>query len=242
MKRAPSRRREERDARVDWILDAALDLAVREGLGALTTPRLARELGYTPAAFYRYFESKDALLLALETRTAQRYYARFFEVFASARHALDDLRTLGGQPRVRALARIALLAKVYASLAKEEPAHFRLVGVLVTGDRSWMKGTGAEKLEAHVLERIAEVVVLFAEAEELSALARGNPVERLMILWVSLHAVLAAAPLAEAHPELLDLDAMGAELLRALLVGWGADPREVTAATRAIARPTSPRR
>src|SRR5262245_1975511 len=99
----PSRRRDERDARVEWILDAALEIVVAEGSAALTTPALAKRLGYTPAAFYRYFESKDALLAALEMRTAERVYGRYFEALAAARSRIEP-RLVRASARVRALA------------------------------------------------------------------------------------------------------------------------------------------
>lgn len=44
------------------VLEAALKLGDSEGLEALSVRRLARELGVTPMALYRYVESKDDLL------------------------------------------------------------------------------------------------------------------------------------------------------------------------------------
>jgi AcrR family transcriptional regulator len=225
--RLTGRRGEERDARIDWILDAALEIVVAEGLGALTTPRLAKQIGYTPAAFYRYFDSKDALLLALETRTAERFYARFFAAFAEARRAARSPRT----PKVLALTEIVLLARTYAAVAAEEPKRFRLVSALVTGDRSWMRGESEDRLREQFRPRIIEVIGYFVEAENVGALTRGDAVRRAMTLWVALHAILAAAPMAAAHGDLLDLEGMREELLRTMLVGWGAAPKDVTAAT-----------
>jgi len=50
------------------ILDAALEVAEREGPGALTVRRLGLELGVDPTAFYRHFRDKDELVLALGDR------------------------------------------------------------------------------------------------------------------------------------------------------------------------------
>lgn len=47
------------------IVEAALALASREGGAALTVRRLGRELEADPAALYRFFRSKDDLLLML---------------------------------------------------------------------------------------------------------------------------------------------------------------------------------
>lgn len=227
--RARTRRAEERDARIDWILDVALEVVVGEGLAALTTPALAKRLRYTPAALYRYFDSKDALLLALETRTAERYYARFFAAFEAARARLPRMR-----PRIHALAELVVLTRIYAGLARAEPSQFKLVSVLVTGDRSWMRGAAARRLEANVLPQIASLVALFSAAETRGALAPGSAPRRLMTLWLALHAILAAAPLAHAHPQLLDVPAIGDELVMSLLRGWGASARNIAVATRAV--------
>lgn len=47
------------------ILDAARRVAARDGARNLSLRAAAAEAGFAPAALYSYFESKDALLLAL---------------------------------------------------------------------------------------------------------------------------------------------------------------------------------
>ena len=46
----------------DQVLSSALSIADREGSEALAIRRVARELGVTPMALYRYVESKEELL------------------------------------------------------------------------------------------------------------------------------------------------------------------------------------
>jgi len=219
------RRKRERDARVDWILDAALEIVASHGISSLTTPRLAKELGYTPAAFYRYFSSKDDLLLALETRTAARFYTEFFDALSVSRAKSSRL-----SPRASSLRDIVLLARTYKHLARLRPTEFRLVGMLVTGDRTWWKGPGVTKLLSLVLPRVAEVIGYFAAAERTGALSSGDASKRAMTAWLSIHAVLAADRLAAMHPDLFDLDALLDELLSTLLLGWKAKPVEVRVA------------
>lgn len=50
------------------VIDAALDLADRDGIDALTMRRLAGELGVDPMAIYNHVDGKDALLDALAAR------------------------------------------------------------------------------------------------------------------------------------------------------------------------------
>src|SRR3954451_549632 len=52
------------------ILAAALDLARREGPGALSMRRIAQELDVWPMSLYRHFRDKDELLDALAGEAA----------------------------------------------------------------------------------------------------------------------------------------------------------------------------
>jgi AcrR family transcriptional regulator len=54
------------------ILSAALALADRGGLDALSMRRLAQELDVWPMSIYRYFQDKEALLDALGDAAAER--------------------------------------------------------------------------------------------------------------------------------------------------------------------------
>jgi AcrR family transcriptional regulator len=71
--------RKERTRRA--ILDAALELTRDHSLVALSLRQVAKEVGIVPTAFYRHFESIDALGLALVD-----------ESFASLRAMLRDVR------------------------------------------------------------------------------------------------------------------------------------------------------
>ncbi len=50
------------------ILDRALDLVRENGLGGLTTKKVAERVGFTEAALYRHFPSKKALILGMMDR------------------------------------------------------------------------------------------------------------------------------------------------------------------------------
>ena len=74
------------------VIEAALELGDREGLEGLSLRQLARELGVTPMALYRYVESKEALLAAVAERV--------FEDFELPTEIEDDWRE-----QMKALAR-----------------------------------------------------------------------------------------------------------------------------------------
>ena len=62
---APSRRERLRDTTLSEIKHAARAQVVSEGIGALSLRAVARDLGMSAPAIYRYFDSREALIIAL---------------------------------------------------------------------------------------------------------------------------------------------------------------------------------
>ncbi|MFE6995792.1 TetR/AcrR family transcriptional regulator [Microbacterium sp. NPDC057659] len=55
-----------REMSVERIVDAAVELADAEGIGAVSMAAVAAKLGFTPMSLYRYVSAKDDLLLLME--------------------------------------------------------------------------------------------------------------------------------------------------------------------------------
>jgi AcrR family transcriptional regulator len=55
-----------REMSVERIVDAAVELADAEGLGAVSMAAVAAKLGFTPMSLYRYVSAKDDLLLLMQ--------------------------------------------------------------------------------------------------------------------------------------------------------------------------------
>ena len=62
-----SRRQRLHDATAEEIKSVARGLMTREGTASLNLRAIAREMGMTPSALYRYYPSRDAILTALIT-------------------------------------------------------------------------------------------------------------------------------------------------------------------------------
>ncbi len=62
--------------RQEDILDRALELAASTGLAELTMKKIAARVGFSEAAIYRHFPTKQALLLALMARLETRLVRR----------------------------------------------------------------------------------------------------------------------------------------------------------------------
>jgi AcrR family transcriptional regulator len=92
------------------LVDAALDLIAEKGPAGFTFAEAARQAGVSPAAPYRHFRDRDALMADV----ARRGFERFEKELAAA---WDE-----GRPTLRqAFERIG---KAYLAFARNEPAYF----------------------------------------------------------------------------------------------------------------------
>ncbi|MDY0395039.1 TetR/AcrR family transcriptional regulator [Virgibacillus halophilus] len=65
-----------RELSIEQIVVAAVDIADKEGLAALSMNRLASSLGFTPMSLYRYIPSKDDLLLLMQEKISDITYPK----------------------------------------------------------------------------------------------------------------------------------------------------------------------
>ena len=92
------------------LVDAALDLIAEKGPAGFTFAEAARQAGVSPAAPYRHFRDRDALMADV----AKRGFERFEKQLATA---WDE-----GRPNLRqAFERVG---KSYLAFARDEPAYF----------------------------------------------------------------------------------------------------------------------
>lgn len=63
---ADPQRGPKREMSVERIVEAAVDIADAEGLGAVSMAAVAKRLGYTPMSLYRYVSAKDDLVLLMQ--------------------------------------------------------------------------------------------------------------------------------------------------------------------------------
>lgn len=63
---ADPQRGPKREMSVERIVEAAVDIADAEGIGAVSMAAVAKRLGFTPMSLYRYVSAKDDLLLLMQ--------------------------------------------------------------------------------------------------------------------------------------------------------------------------------
>jgi len=217
------RRRVETTAR---ILDAAERIASEDGVEGLTMQRLGAELGYRAGALYRYFPSKDALLAALLVRIVR-------EVGAMVRDAETEAEGIATRARrplsahARQLLPLVLTARGYLALADARPAQMALLVRALAAPRPVIDDASAAALADEALLLLRDASALFRAARDAGALDAGDDVQRVALLWTSLHGVVGNRKLARFAIAGLTPAALVSELVRTLLVGWGAPRADV---------------
>ena len=149
---ADPQRGPKREMSVEKIVDAAVELADAEGLGAVSMAAVAARLGYTPMSLYRYVSAKDDLTLLMQedatglppasVREVEGWRARLWAIFRAQleiylRHPwMLDIPITGSPttPNSSAWLDVTLDALRDTALTEEERLA---VSLMVTGHVRW---------------------------------------------------------------------------------------------------------
>jgi len=91
-----TRKEEDRQRKVDEILDTALVLFARKGYAGTTIEDIAGELGYAKASLYYYFPGKEAMVKALIYDAMEAAAIRMDQILARSNHPVENLKDLIG--------------------------------------------------------------------------------------------------------------------------------------------------
>lgn len=164
---SPRARRKE-DARAR-ILAAARRIVLDEGFAALTMRRIAAEVGYSPAALYLHFDSREALARELGGAGMRELHERLTRAAAIA----------------SPLARLKALAAAYVTFAREEPETYRLIFMEPGFAATALAGKDAAGAAAFAL-----LAAVFADLAAEGRLApQADPAGLATDLWVLLHGI-----------------------------------------------------
>ena len=163
----PAERRRQRVR--EAILKAAERLFDQEGPEALSIRRLADEIDYSPAAIYKYFESKDALLDVLK----EGFFARLVE-------RIDDVLNDPSSFEVRA----HKCLQRYILTALERPQHY------VAAFSGGVGEPGSHEIEPDTMRMRAFefLVYMMREGQAEGALRTDiDAVSMAQSAWLSMH-------------------------------------------------------
>ncbi len=205
--KTPRERRRAR--RILAIRSAALELLVAEGLDGFSVQKLADRVDLTPGALYRYFDSRDEILISVQLDV--------LEVFGAYLR-----RILGRLADAPPLVRITTLCRAYMALDDLQPQRFRLIGRLVSDPDPLFSDEAARPAMMKTLELLGLLAGVITEAQTAGSLGGGDALKRAVLAWSSIQGVVERRKLTRMAPASLDASQLADELLRTLLVGWGA--------------------
>lgn len=225
-------REKRREATIERIVDTALRLLESEGFEALTIQRLAKELGYAVGALYRYFRSKDALLVALLHRVMDRVgedmTAGLERVERERLERLGlDAEQAGAIPLTASegLLRLVVICNVYVAFAQSRRAEYGLISTLIGDPREVLATDAAVPIVRSLIRLQLMLTAVIDDAVRAGALEPGDARERGVVLWSAMQGVLQLRKLGRFGVAGFELDRLVPIALRTLMIGWGADPK-----------------
>ena len=210
----PIKKAKRRNNKKQAIIHCAMGLIAESGIDSVTTVELAHRLTLTPGALYRYFDSKDHILGAVQLEVIHG-------LSESLQSTADALA--GFQP----LAQVVGLLEAYRMFESHRPARYRVLSYfLSTPDQVLPDDIAQSVVEpTRVLFRVlASALAGAGESKELSS--GEDPVLGAMILWSAIHGVLERKKMVRMGL-FFDIDKFFESTARAVLLGWGASAEQL---------------
>lgn len=155
----PSRREQRREQTLREIKDLAMEQIAAGGPDAVSLNGIARTMAMSPAAIYRYFENRDALLADLVV-----------EVYDS----LADTVEAAGRHPVTPAERLAEVAHAVRAWALEHPNAYRLIFQTTSGSGQDLAPERTIPAASRTMGTLLEALLPLATAPGRSA-ARPGP-------------------------------------------------------------------
>lgn len=209
-----------------------MGLVVEDGMEGLTIARLAKRMKASVGAVYRYFPSKEALLVGLQEMAIADFHAFMLERLEEAEGAL----TKCPDPKIRALVRCMVAFGSYLEHAESSPRPHRLVDTFLSFPEAVLSDAEArsigERLLAPILGAVGELLTA-AVAE--GALEPGDSMQRTHLAWAYVHGLDHFRKRDRINPEKLRVRALLPEARATLMRAFGARPEQIAGAERVMA-------
>jgi AcrR family transcriptional regulator len=227
------RRERARDKRRQRFLDAAGAVIDREGLSGLTMQAVADHLDCAVGTIYGYFDSKAALLAALEREAVDT-------LLASYRTALGVWQTFLEEealdPELEVLVHLQAFGGFFCAASVVLADEFHLQRALLTERPPGPSPTEQSQAMPVVLRLVEEPRALLERAVELDVLEAADSLDRVVRWIAALDGVLLLDELAGVDRHLFRAQHHGRQLTGDLLTGWGADRADVEVAASHVER------
>ena len=230
--RAPTDKRKVRHVKKrDAYLAEAMGLVVQDGMEGLTIARLANRMNASVGAVYRYFESKEALVVGLQEMAIADFHGFMVERLARA-----EARLSGAAPRARALARLMIAFGAYIEHAESSPRPHRLVDTFLSFPEAVLSDEEARSIGERLLAPILKAfTALLEDAVATGALEPDNNVQRTYLAWAFVHGLDHFHKRDRISPIELRVKALLPIARAGLLRAFGAAPQVIAEADRLLA-------
>jgi AcrR family transcriptional regulator len=206
-------------------------VVVEDGMEGLTIARLASRMNASVGAIYRYFPSKEALIVGL-----QEMAIADFHTFLETRLAATDRLLEGVTSPVRALGRLMVAFRAYIDHARASPRPHRLVDTFLSFPEAILSDSEARAVNDRLLTPILDsFAALLAEASAVGAIEPADDVQRTHVAWAFAHGLDHFHKRDRISPEPLKLEALLPIARTALLRGFGARTELLAQAEKLVA-------
>ena len=212
-----------------------MDIVVQEGLETLTITRLASSLDASVGSLYRYFEGKEALIVALQEQAICGFRDQLMARLALADERAPDDMVAG----VGTLYRLWVALTAYLEHAHSSPAHHRLIDTMMSAPEAVLDDAAARAVDDVVQAVLAIYGQLLQAAAQSGSLRPIEPQElevRTHLLWAAVHGLDHFRKRERIQAPHLHVEALTDHMMRSLLTGWGA-PEPLIDAAYALAAP-----
>ena len=214
----PGRRERNRRQRERAYLDAAMEIAGRDGIRNLTMVRLADQVDAAVGTVYTYFPSKGALIAELQREAIERLTASYHLVRDRSEAALADW----DDPAAAAVARLAVFGRFWVASVDTLPQEAAFMHALISESEETVPPEEHHRVLPAALTLLDEARSAVVTAAGLGAIEVDDPMD-VVIRWAAaLTGVLLTSNLAPLNPVAFDGRRLATVLQRDLLLGWGA--------------------
>jgi AcrR family transcriptional regulator len=203
------------------ILGAAMRAFVWGGIEAVTIASIEHEVGTSVGGLYRYFDSKDAILVALGQESLVGFDALQRELLAALEERLTARKAGAAHA---ALARACTSFSAFLVHAERAPGPHRLLDMLLsTPDRLFDQETAplVERALEPILGRSSELLDAAAAA---GAVRPGDARLRTHAVWAAFHGVDHFKKRDRFMPAELHSQRIAELIFESLFLGWGVEP------------------
>lgn len=223
--RARNRRNRERA-----YLDAAMAIATRDGIDALTMQRLADAVDAAVGTVYTYFPSKGALVAELQRVAIERLMASYHQL----RDRSDAVLADWDDPAARAVARLVVFGRFWVASVGSFPEESSLLHGLISETRTIVPPEERHRVLPTALAMLVEARDAIAAADAAGGLSIDDATGAVIRWAASLTGVLLTANFADGSPIEFDAAALANQLSHDLLLGWSVAPEVLARAERHV--------